>query len=237
MVGHFDPETLDYQAGEGMDILLESWTYMRENESFFRTALGRHLELSFLSLGISILVALPLGIWIARHKHAAQYVIHLFNAFRVVPSLAILFLTLPFLGIGFLPALVALSVLAFPPILLNTYVGIGEVDPFILEAARSTGMNRKQLFLQVEFPLALPAIVTGIRIASVEVISSATLASFIGGGGLGDFITRGFALYDIPIMLTGAIPVALLALLSEGFWTLFLYFSPIHHISKEDSHA
>jgi osmoprotectant transport system permease protein len=84
------------------------------------------------------------------------------------------------------------------------------------------GMTKTQVMTKIEIPLAIPAIVTGIRIASVEVISSATLASFIGGGGLGDFITRGFALYDVPIMLVGAIPVALLALSSESFWTLFL---------------
>jgi len=92
----------------------------------------------------------------------------------------------------------------------------------MVEAADGLGMTKKQVMTKIEIPLAIPAIVTGIRIASVEVISSATLASFIGGGGLGDFIIRGFALYEVPIMLVGAIPVALLALSSESFWSLFL---------------
>jgi len=145
-----------------------------------------------------------------------------FNAFRVIPSLAILFLALPYLGLGFVPSLVALTVLAFPPVLINTYAGIRGVDAFVIEAASGMGMTQSQILAQIEIPLAIPAIVTGIRIASVEVISSATLASFIGGGGLGDFITRGFALFDVPIMLVGAVPVALLALLSEFFWSLLL---------------
>jgi osmoprotectant transport system permease protein len=152
---------------------------------------------------------------------------NVFNAFRVIPSLAILFLALPYLGLGFFPSLVALTVLAFPPVLINTYTGIRGVDAFIVEAAAGMGMTRAQVLAQVEIPLAIPAIVTGIRIASVEVISSATLASFIGGGGLGDFITRGFALFDVPIMLVGAVPVALLALFSELFWSLVLKRSPL----------
>jgi osmoprotectant transport system permease protein len=92
----------------------------------------------------------------------------------------------------------------------------------MIEAASGMGMSKTQVLTQVEIPLAVPAIVTGIRIAAVEVISSATLAAFIGGGGLGDFITRGFALFDVSVMLVGAIPIALLALASELFWSLFL---------------
>ena len=173
------------------------------------------MTLSLSALGIGILVSLPLGIWIAHRVRIAQVVMNLFNALRVIPSLAILFLALPYLGLGFLPSLVALTVLAFPPVLINTYAGIRGVDPAVIEAAYGMGMGRMQVLRQVEVPLAIPVILAGIRTAAVEVISSATLASFIGGGGLGDFITRGFALFDVSIMLVGAIPVALLALLSE----------------------
>jgi osmoprotectant transport system permease protein len=171
---------------------------------------------------ISLLIGLPLGIWVAHRTAIAQVVINVFNTFRIIPSLAILFLALPYLGLGFLPSLVALSVLAFPPVLINTYAGLRGVDPSITEAALGMGMSPFQGLLQVEFPLAVPAIVAGIRVASVEVISSATLAAFIGGGGLGNFITLGFELYDVSIMLVGAIPVALLALASEAFWASFL---------------
>jgi osmoprotectant transport system permease protein len=193
-----------------------------QNQTFFWQAARQHIVLSFSALGISLLVALPIGIWISKRVKTAQVVMNVFNAFRVIPSLAILFLALPYLGLGFIPSLVALTVLAFPPVLINTYAGIRGVDAFIIEAASGMGMTKAQVLTQIEVPLAIPAIVTGIRIASVEVISSATLASFIGGGGLGDFITRGFALFNVPIMLVGAIPVALLALASELFWTVFL---------------
>ena len=205
-----------------MELLQDAFQYYINNQSFFWNAIRQHLVLSSFAMVISLLTALPVGIWIAKRTDIAQVVINIFNAFRVVPSLAILFLALPYLGLGFFPSLIALTVLAFPPVLINTYTGIRGVDAFIIEAASGMGMTKTQVMTKIEIPLAIPAIVTGVRIASVEVISSATLASFIGGGGLGDFITRGFALYDVPIMLVGAIPVALLALSSESFWSLFL---------------
>jgi osmoprotectant transport system permease protein len=109
-----------------------------------------------------------------------------------------------------------LTVLAVPPVLINTYAGIHNVDRAVVEVARGMGMEPNQVLRQIELPIAFPAMIAGIRTAAVEVIASATLAAFIGGGGLGDFVTRGFALYDPRIMLVGAIPVALLALISEA---------------------
>ena len=194
--------------------------YFLQNQPAFWQAAEQHLALSLTALGISIAVCLPLGIWIAHRVVVAQVVINFFNAFRVLPSLAILFLALPYLGIGFYPSLVALTVLAFPPVLINTYAGLRNVKPAVIEAALGMGMSGGQVLMQIELPLSAAAILAGIRIAAVEVISSATLAAFIGGGGLGDFITRGFALYDTNIMLVGAIPVALLALTSEGLLAL-----------------
>jgi osmoprotectant transport system permease protein len=199
-----------------MGLLEGALQYYLQNQDFFWQAAQQHLQLSLSALGIGLLVCLPLGIWTARRASVAQVVINFFNSLRVLPSLAILFLALPYLGLGFLPALAALTVLAFPPILINTYTGLRNVDRAVVEAAYGMGMTPGQALRRVELPLAAPAILAGVRIASVEVISSATLAAFIGGGGLGDFITRGFALFDTRIMLVGAIPVALLALASEG---------------------
>ena len=196
--------------------------YFLNNQADFWQAFQVHMTLVSTAMGISLAIGLPLGIWIAHRTHLAQVVINLFNAFRVIPSLAILFLALPYLGLGFWPALVALTVLAFPPILINTYAGLRGVEASVIEAALGMGMSPLQVTRQVEIPLAIPAVVTGIRVAAVEVISSATLAAFIGGGGLGNFVTRGFALYDVSIMLVGAIPVALLALSSEMVWAVFL---------------
>jgi osmoprotectant transport system permease protein len=199
-----------------MDLINGAIQYYMQNQTAFWQAARQHLVLSLSALGIAILVCLPTGIWIARRVRIAQVIINFFNAFRVLPSLAILFLALPYLGLGFLPSLVALTVLAFPPVLINTYAGLRNVDPAVIESAYGMGMSPRQALLEVELPLAAPTILAGIRIAAVEVISSATLAAFIGGGGLGDFITRGFALYDVRIMLVGALPIALLALASEA---------------------
>ncbi len=178
-------------------------------------ALTRHIELSGAALGIAFAVAGPLGVVIARRPQAAEPVIAFFSGARVVPSLAILFLAVPVLGIGFAPALLALTVLACPPILLNTYAAFQGVEASVVEAARGMGMSAPQVFRRVETPLALPVVITGVRTAAVEVIASATLAAFIGAGGLGDFITLGFALDRPEVMLVGAVPVAVLALISE----------------------
>ncbi len=199
-----------------MELFFEAYQYYLENQAFFWEALGRHLALSLSALAISVLIGVPLGIWISRQAPTAELVINGFGTLRLVPSLAILFLVLPYLGTGFRPALFALTVLAFPPMLINTYAGIRNVDRAVTEAAAGMGMEPAQVLQQIELPLALPAIIAGIRTAAVEVVASATLAAFIGGGGLGDFITRGYALYDPRILLVGAVPVALLALLSEA---------------------
>lgn len=198
-----------------IELLSQTYAYYVDNQARFWTELGRHLALSGTALAISLLLCIPLGIWAAHHAGLAQYAINAVGSLRLIPSLAILFLALPYLGTGFGPALVALTVLALPPVLINVYAGILGVERAVVEAARGMGMTSRQLLVQVEIPLALPAMIAGIRIAAVEVIASATLAAFIGAGGLGVFVTRGFALFEPRIMLVGAIPVAVLALLSE----------------------
>ncbi|MFP4395668.1 MAG: ABC transporter permease [Anaerolineales bacterium] len=184
-------------------------------------ALRQHLIFVGVALGFSIAICVPLGIWTsrprsrARARAAAETVMNIVNGMRVIPSLAVLFLLIPYLGLSFGAAVFALTLLALPPILINTDAGFRTVDAAVRESARGMGMTARQILWQIEFPLALPVILTGIRTAMVEVIASATLAAFIGGGGLGTFIVRGFAMYDAAILLLGAIPVALLALLAE----------------------
>lgn len=199
-----------------IDLLADTYAYWLANQGRFWAELGRHLSLSAAALAISVLLCVPLGVWAARRAAVAQPLINAVGALRIIPSLAILFLALPYLGTGFRPALVALTLLALPPVLVNTYAGVRGVDRAALEAARGMGMSPVQVLWRVELPLALPALVAGVRTAAVEVIASATLAAFIGGGGLGIFITRGFALFRPDIMLLGALPVALLALAAEG---------------------
>jgi osmoprotectant transport system permease protein len=168
------------------------------------------------ALVVAILICVPLGIRTSRSKGTANLTINLFNGLRVVPSLAILFLAIPYFGLSFFSAALALTILALPPVLINTDAAFRSLDPAIRESAYGMGMTSRQALYRVEFPLALPVILIGIRTAAVEVIASATLAAFIGSGGLGIYITRGFALYDPAILLVGAVPVAMLTLLAEG---------------------
>jgi osmoprotectant transport system permease protein len=202
-------------GGTQIKLFGETYAYYLANQGRFWTELGRHLTLSGSALAIGLLICLPLGIWAARHSRSAQPIINAVGSLRLIPSLAILFLALPYLGTGFAPALVALTVLALPPLLINTYAGLRGVERAVVEAASAMGMTDRQRLMQVELPLAMPVIIAGVRTATVEVVSSATLAAFIGAGGLGLFVTRGFALFEPRIMLVGAIPVAALALISE----------------------
>jgi osmoprotectant transport system permease protein len=198
-----------------MQTLIGAYTYALSHSDELIGALGQHLLLSGVAIAAGILIGFPAGVWTSRSRLASLTLMNLFNGLRVVPSLAILFLIVPYLGLSTSSAAVALAVLALPPILINTDAAFRNVSPAIRESALGMGMTRGQLFWRVEFPLALPVILTGLRTAVVEVISSATLAAFVGSGGLGIYITRGFAMYDISILLVGAIPVGLLALVAE----------------------
>lgn len=189
--------------------------YIRTNPQDFWGVVQAHLRLSLTAILIGFVVSFPLGVVASRSRYISLYAINLFGVMRAIPSIAILFLAYPYLNTGFKPSLVALTLLACPPILINTNVGFREVDPAIREAAYGMGMTTLQVLGRVEFPLALPVMIAGLRIATVEVIASATLATFIGGGGLGDYITEGLATFQTDRMLVGAIPVALLTLAAE----------------------
>ncbi|GAC1434150.1 MAG: hypothetical protein NVSMB65_08180 [Chloroflexota bacterium] len=195
-----------------MDLLGAAWRYVRANPDAFGAALLTHVQLSAAALAIALVLCVPLGVLAARSRIVSLAAINLFATARVIPSVAILFVALPYLGLGFTPALVALTVLACPPILVNTSAAYRGVDAAVVEAARGMGMGTLQVLGTVETPLALPIVLAGIRTAAVEVVASATLATFIGGGGLGDFIAEGFSTNDARLMLVGAIPVALMAL-------------------------
>lgn len=204
-----------------MDVLRQAYDYAVSHPDQFLAALAGHLLLVVVPLGISFGLGLPLGLFSARSRVASGVLLNSFNALRVIPSLAVLFLAIPFFGLSFYSAAIALTILAMPPILISTDVAFRSINPTIREAALGMGMASTQVLRQVEIPLALPIIIAGIKTATIEVIASATLAAFIGAGGLGTFITLGFALYDNSILLVGAIPVALIALITEiGLSTL-----------------
>ncbi|MGB8953814.1 MAG: ABC transporter permease [Tumebacillaceae bacterium] len=198
-----------------MDIVRDAWLYVTENSDRFQEALQVHGTLSLLALLCGLLLCVPLGIVCAKNEKVSLFVMNLFNSLRVIPSLAILVIILPLMGTGFGPAAVALTILACPPILINTFLGFRSIDPAILESAAGMGMSRGQILRKIELPLAMPLLVAGVRTAAVEVIASATLAAFIGGGGLGTFIINGLGMYDFALLLVGAVPVAVLAIGTE----------------------
>jgi osmoprotectant transport system permease protein len=193
-------------------LLVEAWQFIVEHPDRFFGALLTHVALSAAALALATAIALPTGVWLAGTRRAASFAIAAANVGRTLPSLAVLALVMPLLGTGFLPSLFALTLLALPPILLNSYIAIRQVEPEIVDAARGMGMTRGEIVRKVELPIATPVIFAGIRTAAVQVVSGAVLAAYIGGGGLGDFITAGIAMMALPQLLVGAIPATLLAL-------------------------
>jgi osmoprotectant transport system permease protein len=184
----------------------------------FMQAANQHLVLSVTALIAALAFALPLALAITRSERAANAAIAGVNVLRTIPSLALLVIMLPLLGTGFVPAVVALTLYGLPAILINTYTGLREVDRDIIEAARGQGMTDGEIMRRVEVPLALPVIFAGVRTAAVQIVSAATLAAFIGGGGLGELITAGMGVLDMPQLVVGGLAVALLAVATElGF--------------------
>lgn len=175
-----------------------------------------HVVLAGSALLIAIAIGVPLAAALVHRPFSHQFAFSAIGVLRVVPSLAVLTLALPYLGLGFRPALLALVVLAIPPIAINTDIGLRAVSPALTEAARGMGMTATQIRRRVEWPLAFPVVLSGIRTAAVEVVASATLASFIGGGGLGDYIIDGLSTNDSGEVLGGAAAVAALALIVDA---------------------
>lgn len=171
-----------------------------------------HIGLTFVSLLLALLIGIPLGILIARRQRLASGLLGVAGVLQTVPSVALLGLLIPLLGIGVGPALVALFLYALLPIIRNTYVGLTEVSASVREAARGVGMTDRQVLTRVELPLALPVIFAGIRTATVINVGVATLAAYVAAGGLGEFIFGGIALSNTNMMLAGAVPAALLSI-------------------------
>ncbi|SDN37818.1 osmoprotectant transport system permease protein [Fictibacillus solisalsi] len=177
--------------------------------------LQQHLFLSLVSIIIAAVIAIPLGIFISRRARVAEPVIGVTAIFQTIPSLALFGFLLPLFGIGSTTAIIALTVYALLPILRNTYAGITGVDQSAVEAGRGMGMTKNQILRMIELPLAMPIIMAGLRTATVLTIGVATLAAFIGAGGLGDLIYRGLSTTRNELVLAGAIPAALLALVID----------------------
>ena len=171
--------------------------------------------MSLISLGLGVIVAVPLGILLSQVPKVANIVISIVSVLQTIPTLALLALMIPFLGVGKVPAIVALFIYSLLPILRNTYLGMSNVNPDLLDAAKGMGLKRMQIIRQVQLPLAVPVIMAGIRLSTVYVIAWTTLASYIGGGGLGDMIFNGLNLFRPDLILGGTIPVTILAVIVD----------------------
>ena len=194
-----------------MDFIL----FCLEKREVLLFATLRHIEVSAIAVVISVVVAVPLGILITRYRKLAHVVVNSANVGQTVPSLAILGLVIPVLGIGLKPAIFAIVIRGVLPILNNTYSGIVNVDRFLIEAGRGMGMKNREILTLVEMPLSFPVIMAGIRTAAVLSISVAALAALIGAGGLGDLIFQGIVMADRNLLLAGSIPTALLAIVTD----------------------
>jgi osmoprotectant transport system permease protein len=210
--------------------------FMRQQAGKILDQLLQHIGLTFISLLIAVVIGIPLGIIIAKKKGWAAPVLGITGVLQTIPSIALLGFMIPLLGIGPVPAIVALLLYALLPIVRNTYTGITNVDAAVVESARGMGMSPRQVLVKVELPMSIPVILAGVRTATVINVGVATLASYIGAGGLGEFIFGGIALNNTNMILAGAIPAALLAIffdfilsriqniklreLRTGFWLL-----------------
>jgi len=184
------------------------------------TRLGEHLHLSLEAVAIGALIALPIGITLGHYGRFGNLAISVSNLGRALPSYGILVTAFQILGLGDAPIILALTALAIPPMVTNSYVGLREVNPDLKDAARGMGYRELALVLRIELPLAVPLIMAGIRTSAVQVVATATLAAAIAGGGLGRYIIDGFAQQDYVKLFAGAVLVGVLALVTEGSLSL-----------------
>ncbi|MGG1862192.1 ABC transporter permease [Bacillus safensis] len=189
--------------------------FLEKNGGELLTKMWEHLYISLIAVVLGILVAVPLGVVLTRMKRGAGFIIGIVNIFQTLPSLAILAFFIPILGVGKIPAIVALFFYSVLPILRNTYAGVQGVNKNLLESGKGIGMTTWEQICLVELPLAVPVIMAGVRTSTIYLIGWTTLAAFIGGGGLGDYILIGLQLYQPEFIIAGAIPVTILAVIID----------------------
>lgn len=194
-------------------------SFFADNLSLFASKTGAHLSLSFVAIGLAIVLAMPLGVWLG-HLHRGSFLaISVSNIGRALPSLAVISIGIGIIGIGFWNVVVALVILAGPVILTNAFVAVNEIDPDAVQAARAMGMTPLQVLSRVELPLALPLIFAGVRTATVYVVATATLATFAGGGGLGDIVVNE-PTYGTGGVIAGALWIVVLIFAIDGLFAL-----------------
>ena len=205
-----------------MNTFREAIEFLFDNTELIWDKTLEHIWLSAAAVGVALVIAIPLGVWLG-HLHRGSFLaINVSNVGRALPSLAVISIGLGILGVGFLNVMVALVILAAPVMLTNAYVAVDQVDQDAVRAARAMGMRPLQTLLRVELPLALPLIFAGIRTAAVYVVATAPLAALAGGGGLGDIIVNQ-PTYGEEGVVAGSIAIAALAFATEGIFALLQY--------------
>jgi osmoprotectant transport system permease protein len=204
-----------------VNTFVDAFRFIGDNAGLLLSKTGEHLELSLAALAIAIFLALPLGL-VLGHRHRGLFLaLSVSSVGRALPSLVLIAFGLTIFGIGFWNTTAALTVLAIPPILTNTYFGVAGVDRDVVEAARGMGMSERQILWEVELPLGLPLVIAGIRIAAIFVIATATIAAIAGGGGLGEIIVNQ-ASYGLPGVVAASLCVSALTLVAAVLLSLLL---------------
>ncbi len=198
-----------------MNLIHEVTQFLNEPGTNFGQQTVVYLKLCFIPIALSIGIAVPAGVLVARRPIAAFAATNISGLARAIPTLAFLAVALPYLGIGFTPAATALTVLGIPPILLNTIAGMRGIDPVVVESAHGTGMTPFQVLTRIQAPLAFPVVAAGIRTSAVQIVATAPLAALIGAGGYGDYILQGIYLLETAPLVVGSVAVAALAMIVE----------------------
>jgi len=198
-----------------LELFVGTFLYMAKYWTQILELTGEHLYMSVSAILIAILAGVPLAVFMTRNRTVATVIQTIINIIQTIPSLSLLLIIMIFLGLGYSTAIVALALYALLPIIQNTYAGLENVDKNLVEAGTGMGMTPMQLLTKVKLPLALPIILAGVRVASVVSIGAATIATFVGAGGLGEMIMRGISTTDDQKILAGAIPAALLVILVD----------------------
>lgn len=193
----------------------EFFQYVGNNSGQVLSLLWEHIYLTIFSVFVATVIGVPLGIFISKNKNLAKPIIGFANVMQAIPSLALLGFLIPFIGIGSTPAIVMVVLYSLLPIIKNTYTGLANIDKDILEAAKGIGLTSRQTMTKIQLPLAMPVIMAGIRISAVTAVGLMTIAAFVGAGGLGYLVFSGVSSVDNNMILAGAIPACILALIID----------------------
>ncbi|MTE17371.1 ABC transporter permease [Nocardia aurantiaca] len=213
-----------------MNLFLDAWHFLTDSANWSGPAgIGRrileHLWYSLLAVGLSAVIAAPIGLLIGHTRRGSALIVGFANSMRALPTLGVLTFVVLLMGLGLAPPLLALLTVGIPPLLAGAYAGIANVDPIVVDASRAMGMSEPRVLFQVELPNALPVLLSGLRAATLQVVATATIAAYVNLGGLGRYIFDGISLYRYDKVLVGAILVAALALALDGLLAFAVWLS------------